>query len=73
MLGIILLFIWYEGFIMPKRNESRTIDDIRKRNAASQRKFYYKHLESERKRKRESEAKKRKLSKESKGDTWGQV
>jgi group I intron endonuclease len=38
---------------MPKRNDNRTIDSIREQNAAAQRKFYYTHLDSERKRKRD--------------------
>lgn len=54
---------------MPIRNNSITLDSIRLRNAAAQRKFYYAHLEAERKRKREFEAKKRKLSKKSNGNS----
>jgi hypothetical protein len=58
---------------MPKRNDNRTIEDIRKRNADAQRRFYYKHLAAERERKRESEAKKRKLSKKSGEGSWEQI
>ena len=50
---------------MPKRNDAQTIEDLREQNRRRQSRFYYKHLGKERKRKRKSQAEKRRLSAES--------
>lgn len=55
---------------MPKRNDSRTIEEVREQTRLRQKRFYDKHIKSERKRKRESQMEKRKLSKE--GDNGSQ-
>ena len=48
---------------MPIRDDARTIEDIREQARLRQQRFYNKHIKSERKRKREAQAEKRRLSK----------
>jgi hypothetical protein len=60
--------IVYEQRIMPKRNDNRTIEDIREQGRLRQKRFYNKHIKTERTRKRVSQTEKRQFSKKCGGD-----
>ena len=58
---------------MPKRNDARTIEDIREQGRLRQKRFYNTHIKEERIRKRKSQAEKREISNSSQRPASGKI